>query len=126
MAAVAPVVSASRMSSTVHYKDTEPRTVGGRRSCAKLIRFAPDELAAVLARARAAGRPVACYIRESSIGATPRVRRSELNDALVRELERTTTRLFKLAEQARLLSLADAAELEAAAEALLSIIRRVD
>ena len=107
-------------------KGVEPQPAVERRSCGKLIRFAPEELATVVGRARAAGRPVACYIRESSIGATPRIRRSDFNDALVRELGRTATRLFKLVEQARSLRLSGAADFEEAAVALLDVIRALD
>ena len=63
-----------------------------RRELTKLIRFSVDELEAVTDRARGAGRPVACFIRESAIGSAPRARRSEMSDALIRQLSRVGTR----------------------------------
>jgi hypothetical protein len=44
------------------------------RTAAKLIRFAPDELAAVNRRARTCGRTPARFIREAALGAIPKAR----------------------------------------------------
>jgi hypothetical protein len=51
-----------------------------RRTAAKLIRFAPDELAAVSRRARTCGRTPARFIREAALGAIPKVRHNEDRD----------------------------------------------
>ncbi len=42
------------------------------RTAAKLIRFDPDELAAVCRRARVCGRTPARFIREAALGAIPK------------------------------------------------------
>ena len=67
------------------------------RTCVKLIRLSAAELQIVTERARVSGRPVACYIRESSLGPTPRARRTDLNDSLIRTLAQVATRLTSLA-----------------------------
>ena len=97
-----------------------------QRTCAKLIRFAPDELQLVIHRAGSAGRPVACYIRESSLGRAPRTRRTALSDALIRTLGQLATTLSLLATDAKNQHLARADEFEKAVSEVLDIIRGVE
>lgn len=97
-----------------------------RREYTKLIRFRADELDLVRERARAAGRPVACFVRESSIGSTPRARRSEFNDALIRHLARIGGHLDELSKVAREQDLPRAAEFDQAVQEVLDLIRQID
>lgn len=97
-----------------------------RRTSTKLIRFTPVELQLVIQRARAAGRPAACFIRESSLGPSPRARRAELSDALIRMLGKIATRLTPLAIAAKTQHLALADEFEHAVSELLDIIREIE
>ena len=97
-----------------------------KRTCAKLIRFSPDELRLVAERARVSGRPVACYIRESSLGSSPRARRTDLNDSLIRGLSQVASRLTSLAATARVQQLSGAAEFENALSDVLDVIRSLD
>lgn len=97
----------------------------GRRSRAKLIRYTPDELRAVAERAQAAGRPVACYIREASIGATLRARHSPVSDALVRQLVQLGNQLTTLAREARERQLPQAPDFNAGLHAVLEAIRQL-
>ena len=97
-----------------------------RRSCPKLIRFSPEELLLVTERARSSGRPVASYIRESSLGAAPRVRRTDLNDSLIRTLAQVASRLTSLGATARAQQLSGAAEFDAAVSDVLGVIRSLD
>ena len=97
-----------------------------RRECTKLIRFRADELEMVVERARAAGRPVACFVRESSIGSTPRARRSELNDVLIHHLARVGSHLDELSKVAKEHDLPRAAEFDHAVQEVLDVIRQID
>ena len=97
-----------------------------KRTCPKLIRFSIAELETVTARARVSGRPVACYIRESSLGPAPRVRRTDLNDSLIRTLAHVASRLTSLAATAKEQQLSSAAEFENAVSDVLDIIRNLD
>ncbi|MGH7620051.1 MAG: plasmid mobilization protein [Gemmatimonadaceae bacterium] len=101
-------------------------TTHERRNCPKLVRFSPTELAVVVDRARASGRPVACYIRESALGAKPRARHAALNDAAVTELAKFATRLGNLARLAAERQSPEAATCAALADAALDLIRRID
>lgn len=98
----------------------------GQRTCTKLIRFAPEELQLVINRARSAGRPVACYIRESSLGPAPRARRTTLSDAVIRTLGQLATRLSLLAVEAKNQRLVQADEFQKAVSEVLDIIREVE
>ena len=97
-----------------------------KREHAKLIRFTAAELARVAERARLAGRPVACYIRESSLGPAPRVRPTGFNDAVIRTLARLASSLPQLAKQANDQQLAAAADFDSAVEDVLTLIRELD
>ena len=99
---------------------------GEGRKCPKLIRFTGDELRLVTERARVSGRPVACYIRESSLGPAPRVRRTDLNDSLIRTLAQVANRLTSLAATAKEQQLSGAAEFENAVSDVLDVIRSLD
>jgi hypothetical protein len=97
-----------------------------RRTSTKLIRFSPDELELVINRARSAGRPVACYIRESSLGPAPRARRAGLSDAVIRTLGQLATRLSLLATEAKNHHLAQADEFQQAVSEVLDVVREVE
>lgn len=97
-----------------------------RREYTKLIRFRADELDLVRERARAAGRPVACFVRESSIGSTPRARRSDFNDVLIHQLARVGGHLNVLAKVAREHDMPRAAEFDQAVQEVLDVIRQID
>ena len=97
-----------------------------RRNRSKLIRFTEDELRVVKERARVSGRPVACFIRESSLGPAPRGRRTDLNDSLIRTLAQVASRLTSLAATAKAQQLSGAAEFENAVSAVLEVIRSLD
>ena len=101
-------------------------TAKERRDRPKLIRFSEDELRAVSDRARACGRPVACYIREASLGAIPRARRTHASDLVIRRLTRVATRLASLADDAAAKELSGAADFRAAVEDVLDAIRQLD
>lgn len=65
------------------------------------IRFTETEWSAIVAQARAAGRPPARYVRETSLGAVPKARRNRDNDEVIRELGRIGIELKHLATMAR-------------------------
>ena len=58
------------------------------RTAAKLIRFAPDELATVCRRTRVCGRTPARFIREAALGAIPKARHNEDRDRTLLALAR--------------------------------------
>jgi hypothetical protein len=108
---------------------SEPADTGApnsRRTSTKLIRFSPEELQLAVNRARTAGRPVACYIRESSLGPAPRARRAALSDAVIRTLGQVATRLSLLAAEAKDHRLAQADEFQQAVSEVLDIVREVE
>jgi hypothetical protein len=97
------------------------------RSCKKLIRFTPAELEVVNSRARAVGQPVACYIRDVSLGARKRAAASApRNQEIIHQLSRVATRLCSLRNVATANGLAEAAEFGAAVDDLLEVIRGVE
>jgi hypothetical protein len=69
------------------------------RTAAKLIRFAPDELAAVSRRARTCGRTPARFIREAALGAIPKARHNEDRDRTLLALARLGGQLAVLARR---------------------------
>jgi len=69
------------------------------RTAAKLIRFAPDELAAVSRRARTCGRTPARFIREAALGAIPKARHNEDRDRILLALARVGGQLSVLARR---------------------------
>ena len=97
-----------------------------RRTCPKLIRLSPDELRLVEDRAWSAGRPVACYIREASLGASPRPRRTDLSDSIIRALTQLANRLAPLVASAKNQDLPGAADFETTVSVVLELIRDLD
>jgi hypothetical protein len=69
------------------------------RTAAKLIRFAPDELAAVCRRAHVCGRTPARFIREAALGAIPKARHNEHRDRTLLALARLGGQLSVLARR---------------------------
>jgi hypothetical protein len=106
--------------------EVRPEAETEKRDCAKLIRFSRRELRLVAEHARARRRPVASYIRESSLGSLPRVRSFELSDSLIRVLAQVAGRLTDLATAAKAQGLAGAAEFDTAVVDVLEVIRRID
>src|SRR5690348_10494416 len=98
------------------------------RSCKKLIRFTPAELAVVNERARDASQPVACYIRDAAIGTRkrPRTRGASVGGDVIRHLSRVATRLCSLRDLAAQRQLPEASTFGSAVEDLLDVIRRID
>ena len=105
---------------------TQLSTRAETRNRPKLIRFTPSELREVAERARVRGRPVACFIRESSLGVSPRVRRTELNDSLIRALARVADQLTRLAAVADAAGLQDAPAFAQTVTDVLDLIRDLD
>ena len=104
----------------------KPTTDTERRDHPKLIRYSASELAIVTQRARDCGRPVARFIRESSLGSGPRARRSNMNDQLIRRLAETATCLQRLSVQAEESQLPAAADFDNAMREVLDFIRVID
>jgi hypothetical protein len=98
-----------------------------KRVHVKLVRFAPSELRLVMHRARAAGRPLACYIRDASLGTATRARRASASDELIRHLARLAGRLGKLSQAAAEQHLqGGVADYDAALAEVMDTIRRLD
>jgi hypothetical protein len=96
------------------------------RSCKKLIRFTSAELVRVNESARALGQPVACYIREASLGAKRRPIPAVLSGAVIRDLARVATRLQVLRDGASAHGLPGAGDFAVAVDELLDLIRQID
>jgi hypothetical protein len=73
----------------------EPRTT------TKLIRFRPEELARITARAHACGQAPASFIRDTALGALPRARQEVTRAPLLLELARIGRSLDALARLAK-------------------------
>jgi hypothetical protein len=91
------------------------------------VRYTPEEIATVRARAAACGRTLARYVREASLGAMPRERRRSEIGALVLQLIRVGNNLNQLARAAN----SDGrfpleARIDAVLAELLAAIRRID
>jgi hypothetical protein len=97
-----------------------------RRTSTKLIRFTPEELQIVTMRAAASGRPVACYIRENSLGAKLKPRPGAIADTLIYQLGRTATRLRALAASAATPPIPNLEDFQAALTDLLETIRGIE
>lgn len=103
------------------------KTVKSARTCKKLIRFSAAELQAVNERARVAGQPVACYIRDASLGSRRRLSCASVASAdLVRGLARVATNLCRLRDDAAARELPYAERFEASVAELLELIRQLD
>lgn len=97
-----------------------------RRTAAKLIRYTPEELGLVTDRAHACGRPVACYVRECSLGAVPKARHAHRDAEEIRALARIGNILAELTRVADTDSLTWSTEVQTALEELLATIRRIE
>ena len=104
----------------------QARPVAVRRTCAKLIRFSPDELARVVERARAVRQPPARYIREAALGGAPRSRAAPVADDVVRRLARLGVILRDLAPTVHHCDAERGAVFDAALADLLDVIRAAD
>jgi hypothetical protein len=97
------------------------------RSCKKLIRFTPAELAQVNARALVARQPVACFIRDAALGARKRVATSApVTAAIIHHLSRVATRLCTLRGSAEAHGLTGTGEFRESVDDLLNLIREID
>lgn len=96
-----------------------------RRSATKLIRYTPEEVRLVADRARVCGRPVACYVRECSLGAVPRARHAQGDAAVIRSLTRIGNLLTDLTRELDAEPLPESVELRTALDELLAVIRRI-
>jgi hypothetical protein len=65
-----------------------------------LVRFTSAEFDRVRAAAQAAGRPLARYVRETTLGAVPRARRHHAIDEVLRHLARIGNNVNQLAHVA--------------------------
>ena len=103
------------------------RRASEKRTVTRLVRFSPAEFEAVNERARSCGRPLACYLRETALGAVPKVRRTHAADELIRALGRIGNYLNQLAAVANSTGQLphEVALAEALAE-LLDAVRRLD
>ena len=89
------------------------------------IRYSAAEWAAIVAHARACGRPPARYVREISLGGVPKARPTSVNDEVIRELGRIGTVLTRFAAPKEDRSAADQAAIQAALAELLAAVRRL-
>jgi hypothetical protein len=90
------------------------------------IRYTREEWTMVVQRARAAGRPPARYVREVSLGAMPKARRTQEHDEIVYELGRIGTTLTQLRSVVREAGFGTHENvLEAALTELLAAVRRL-
>ncbi|MBA3405154.1 MAG: hypothetical protein H0U13_10805 [Gemmatimonadaceae bacterium] len=90
------------------------------------IRYTAAEWGRIMELARASGRPPARYVREASLGAAPRVRRSQANENVIRELGRIGTALIRLAPACKDLGLTDlATTIDTTLTELLATVRRL-
>jgi hypothetical protein len=92
----------------------------------KKIRYTSAEWSVIVDRARRCGRSPARYVRESSLGAAPKVRRGREHDDMVHELGRIGTTLARLtAEPQEKRDNGRAPSFEAVLNELLAIVRRL-
>lgn len=103
-----------------------PAARRGKRDNPKLIRYSAAELSIVAQRARDCGRPVARFIRQASLGAAPRSRRTVMSDVVIRQLARLANRLNELSRVATEARLAGADEFENTVSEVLEIIRVIE
>lgn len=90
------------------------------------IRYTDAEWSLIVERARACGRPPARYVRETSLGSTPKGRQTQANASLIRELGRIGIALQRLAVTAReVSSLPQAATLDAALAEVIAVVRKL-
>ena len=90
------------------------------------IRYTAPEWATVVERARASGRPPACYVREISLGHTPKGTHTLTIAPVVHELGRIGTTLARLAALAKESGATSKnGALDAALAELLTAVRRL-
>ena len=112
---------------------TRPPDAGGQRNHRlsalrqpRKIRYTAAEWAAIVAHARACGRPPARYVREVSLGGVPKVRGGRVNDEAIRELGRIGTALTSLAATAKQAgTAAEQTAIETVLAQLLAAVRRL-
>jgi hypothetical protein len=104
----------------------------GSTDCARRprkIRYTDVEWAKILTRARACGRPPARYVRETSLGIVPRVRRGHSHADLIHELGQIGTTLVRIASMPGLTNPEQRAHasvaLDTALAELLAAVRRI-
>ena len=96
------------------------------RRLPRKIRYSSAEWDAIVECAQACGRPPAEYVRDTSLGSVPKVRRGHANEALIRELGRAGTALTRLAATAKESgALPQAALLETALAEILTAVRQL-
>lgn len=93
----------------------------------KLIRYTSAEVTTVADHARACGLPFARYVRETSLGVVPRIRRSQANAKLIRQLAHIGNNLNQLAHVANATGrIVQEAALTDAVKTVLATIARID
>ena len=97
-----------------------------RRRLPRKIRYTAAEWETITQRARLCGKPPARYVREVSLGASPKARSSQANAELIRELGRVGTALTQLAATARRGEVRLSADaIDSTLAEILSIVRRL-
>ena len=89
-----------------------------RRTDRITVNYTPTEIAAVRDRARAVGRTLSVFVRETSLGAAHHTRRHRTIDELIRHLAR-------IGHDLTLLTPGSASQLDATLTELRSLIRRL-
>ena len=108
-----------------YYQEAQEGPISERRRPHK-IRYTPVEWAAIVERARSCGRPPARYVRETSLGSTPRARRGRENDDFIHELGRIGTSLSRLCSAAKEQGVAlDQERLDAVLAEVVAAVRRL-
>lgn len=103
------------------------RAENSTRTCKKLIRFSSEELMRVRVRASAAGRPVACFIRESAVGSRKRGAEGPSSNAgLIHHLAQVATCLRVVRDAAAINNVTGAHEFDRALDSLMELIRSID
>lgn len=114
-----PTQTEARSSRRPRRRRVEPRVP-------RKIRYTSAEWEAIVECAQACGKPPAEYVRDTSIGAAPKVRHGWENEAVIRELGRIGTALAGLARAAKETgALPEAATLDAALAEVLGAVRRL-
>lgn len=106
--------------------DSGTRHPSGQQREPRKIRFTSAEWQIIAERARACGKPPARYVRETSLGATPRPRNSQTNAELIRELGRIGMALTHLAASAKERGMVgEIAAIERTLAEVLAVVRRL-
>ena len=103
-----------------------PGNRGVRTRLPRKIRYTSVEWNIITERARLCGKAPARYVRETSLGVTPKVRSAQTDAALIRELGQIGTALTRLASMAKEQGvIGHAANLDSVLEEILSVVRRL-